>query len=170
MTRRREFIYAFAAVVSGAVWFALAALCDSTRGEYIGGTMPFIAPGAQVLFPLAGIGAGVAVSYGCRNAFRKARLPWELLLPLVTIPFGVSVFAMLVWVARRALSIPSWGLSPSEELATLLTGYLVYAMLSLLMPVAYALALVNQGIMSHILRGGVEQRVEPDEGRKVARA
>jgi hypothetical protein len=157
MRPRREYAYAAVAMMSGAAWFAVAALCDSVRGEYIGGTMPLATRGAFTLFLLSGVATGVIVSYGFRRAFHRARLPWELLLPLATIPFGVSVFAVLVWLTRFALGYRVPSVLPGEELGIIVMGYLFYALVSLLTPVLYVLALLNQGIMHLILVRGVEQ-------------
>ncbi len=116
--------------------------------------MPF--PGLLI----CGVLTGLAVSYVFRGAFRNARAPRELLLPLMTVPFAVLLFALLVWMARLATGhrFSSRTMLPGEELALILSGYLIYGLLSpLFTPVLYVLALVNQGIMHLILRAGVEQ-------------
>jgi hypothetical protein len=147
--RARPVVYGVAAVVSGAVWSGLAMLFESMA--------PNTVPASALL--ACGILTGLAVSYVFRGAFRRARAPWKFLLPLATVPFAVSLFAVLVWFARRALGHPfsSQAMLPGEELSLVLTGYLVYGLLSMFTPVIYALSLVNQGIMHFILARGVEQ-------------
>lgn len=146
--RARPVVYGIAAVVRSA-WSGLAMLFESTA--------PNTVPSSALL--ACGILTGLAVSYVFRGAFRRARAPREFLLPFATVPFAVSLFAVLVSFARRALGHPfsSQAMLPGEELSLVLIGYLVYGLLSMFTPVIYALSLVNQGIMHLILERGVEQ-------------
>lgn len=149
--KTRSVVYGVAAIVSGAAWSGLAMLFESMAPNRV--------PPSALL--ACGILTGLAVSYVFRGAFRRARAPWEFLLPLATVPFAVCLFAVLVWSSRRVLGYPfsAEPMLPGEELSLVLTAYLVYGLLSLFTPVIYALSLVNQGVMHLILERGLERGV-----------
>jgi hypothetical protein len=148
--KSRQISYALTAAVSGAAWSGLALLFESMAPEPI----PFPA------LLVCGVFTGLAVSYVFRSAFRHARAPRELLLPLMTVPFAVLLFGSLVWLARLSTGyhFHSRAMLPGEELTLILSGYVFYGLLSpLFTPVLYVVALANQGIMHLILQASVEQ-------------
>src|SRR5262245_12142397 len=162
MMRAREWGYAIAAALSGTLWFGLAFLFDAMGGP-TGWAMPTRHVGELGAFLICGVITGVVVSYLFRPTFRRARFPSELLLPFLTLPFAISLFALLVWVVRLGLGYRFYeGVPPTRDLTLILEAYFFYSFVSIFLPVLYAFALVNQGVMHLILVSGVEQRVAPD--------
>jgi hypothetical protein len=126
--------YAVAAVVSGVLWSLLV---------YVGKS-PSVTATDLVVFLVGGSGTGLAVSYMFRSAFRRARMPWTLFLPLATVPLGVSVFAGLVWAGRLALGYHT--ATRYLELLSDLTLELFF-----FYPLVYVLAFINQWILHLVL-------------------
>jgi hypothetical protein len=124
--------YAVGAVLSGVLWSLLV---------YVGKS-PSVTTTDLAVFLLAGSGTGLAVSYIFRSAFRRARLPWALFLPLATVPAGISIFAGLVWAARI-------GVGPVTRYLEVLSD--ISAAMLFLWPVVYALAFINQWVLQRVL-------------------
>jgi ABC-type polysaccharide/polyol phosphate export permease len=120
------------------MWFLLVYGCGPTTLTSPGNVTAFVA------YLLCGAGAGLAVSYVFQGAFRRARLPWALLLPLATVPLGVSVFAGLVWAATLGLRYRP---APRylEVLNDLSLGLLFFY------PLVYLLSFINQWVLHLIL-------------------
>jgi hypothetical protein len=137
--------YAMAAIGSGIVWFVVACFLDEAWA------IPHDRISSVATLLLCGVIAGLLVSYTFRGAFRRLRLPWLFFLPLVTIPVGVSAFAVLLWVARVLLGY-HFSPPPSQgDLQLILETYIIYSLISLAVAIIYPLSLLNQFIMHELL-------------------
>jgi hypothetical protein len=108
------------------------------------GKSPSVDATDLAVFLLAGSGTGIAVSYIFRSAFRRARLPWALFLPLATVPASISIFAGLIWAVEFGFghrSVTGF----LEILSNLCTALLF------LWPVVYLIAFINQWVLQRVL-------------------
>jgi hypothetical protein len=158
MTTRSR--YLVAASLSGLAWFCLALVLESATEGWRGWAIPRDSAPAFFVFAFCGGLTGLAVSYTFRSSFRRARGLRGACLPLVTLPFGISLFGVLVFVAR-------WGMgyrfSPDPgaigTFTLILVTYLAYSFMSVALVVVYPLSLVNQRIMRSVLVSA--ERTEP---------
>jgi hypothetical protein len=134
--------YGAGAVVSGVFWSSLVCL----------GKSPSLSAMDILILLLAGSGTGAAISYIFRDAIQRARLPWALLLPLVTVPAGSVTFAAIVGVMGFGL-----GRQPVPVSLELLSE--IFMALLVLWPLVYLAAFVNQWILQRFLT------VSPDRTR-----
>ena len=139
--------YLAAGAASGTVWFGIAMLLDSNWAIPKDSTFPFIA----ALF--AAIITGIFISTVFRPLFRRTPAGIFVFLPLVTLPTGIAVFALLLWLARRFTGVhfvPS--VTPAHELRLIVETYLIGGLISIFAPVLFGLALLNQYAMRFLLR------------------
>ncbi len=138
--------YLAAGAASGAVWFGVAALLDSDWA-IPKDSLPFMAAFCAAIL------TGIFISTVFRPLFRRTPAGIFVFLPLVTLPTGIAVFALLLWLARRFTGVdfvPS--VTPAHELRLIVETYLIGGLISVFAPVLFGLALLNQYVMRSLLR------------------
>ena len=101
---------------------------------------------------LSAVVTGEAISLLFRRVFHNARKTVFFILPIVTLPVAIAMFAVLVWLVRQIFGVhfvPA--LSPAGELSLIFGTYLI-VLITLFAPFLYGLALLNQYPMRVILR------------------
>jgi hypothetical protein len=144
-TKHPEMQYAIASIGSGVAWFCLACFLDEAWA------IPRDRMSSVATFLLCGVISGLVVSYTFRGAFRRLRLPWLFFLPLITIPVGVSAFAVLLWLARVLLGYHFSPPPAQGDLQLILQTYIIYSLVSLAAVIIYPLSLLNQFIVHELL-------------------
>lgn len=138
MQARREGIYVFAAILSGVFWAWIV--------DLLGHTTETSSPVGICVYYLFGAVTALAVSYLFRPAFR-ARGAKFFLVPAVTLLFATQFFGLLHWFWLASYTPPL----PSGFLFGVLTTFFIMTFFSLLTPIFYILALLNQSLMRYIL-------------------
>ena len=143
--------YLAAAAVTGAAWSLLAFTLDYRVQDMQ--SMSCIPPGVIGLVGalLCGAATGITIAVVFRWLFRRTPKFLFPFLPLLTLPVAIAVFSLLVWLERRALGTPT-RFAPREELFEILAIYGIYGLISLFMPIVYAVALVTQWWFRRMLR------------------
>ncbi|SRR6266516_3260805 len=139
--------YLVAGAISGALWSAIALILDS------GWAIP--TNSALILFGAlcSGVATGVSISLVFRWLFNRTPTLVFLALPLATLPVAITIFAVLLWVARRFAGVhfePQ--VPPSHELRLILETYLTGGLVSIVSPILLGVALLNQCVMRFLLR------------------
>jgi hypothetical protein len=140
-------------LVAGATWGCAAIVLDgsTTQGD---GYIQWKDPRQLVAAVASGSLVGLAVTAVFERLLTRCRRPWDLALPLITLPFAYVLFGTLIWATRMVLPAsntpPSW--SVTDHLFVVTTTYLFYGMCSLAMPVLYTLALTTQWLVRDQLR------------------
>jgi hypothetical protein len=138
--------YLAAGAASGGVWFGVATLLDSDWA-ISKDTWPFIAA------LCAAVLTGILISTVFRPLFRRTPGGIFVFLPLFTLPMGIVLFSLLLWLARRFTGVhfvPS--VMPAHELRLIAETYLIGGLISIFAPVLFGLALLNQYAMRFLLR------------------
>jgi len=102
---------------------------------------------------LCGSSNGILIALLFQRLFHRAPTPFFLILPLVTLPVAITIFALLLWAMRQLMGVqfqPS--LSPLRELRLIVETYLFGGLLSIFMPILVLLALATQYAMRFLLR------------------
>ncbi len=100
---------------------------------------------------MCGAITGIAIAVAFRWLFQRTPKFLFSFLPLFTLPAAIALFALLVWLERRALGVPT-RFAPREELLEILAIYGIYGLISVFMPVLYSVALVTQWWFRRLLR------------------
>ncbi len=136
--------YLVVAAISGAVWACAAIVLDGATEADHSWAIPWQDPLALALIIPGGAIVGVSVGALVRRPL-QARSRLTPFLPLVTLPLAIALFATLVWASRAILGYHfTPQLSRRAELGLILETYLVYGLVSLMTPLLYVLALLNQ--------------------------
>ena len=135
----RQTLYFGAALASGVSWAWIADQLGHTTETYHGF--------AVVVYYLAGAITGVAVSYLFRRLFRLRGAKFAL-LPFATLAFASQFFGVLHWIW-----LTQFHPVPLDDgfLFGVLTTFFVMTFISLLTPIFFGLALLNQWMMRFIL-------------------
>jgi hypothetical protein len=141
----RHLQWLVAGAVAGAAWFLLPLLFDIGVRDMqdmqpipVGHTLACIAAAGCAALT----GATIALLF--RPCFLRRGI-WFFLLPIITLPFGILMFSLLLWIVRQSFGIHSQH-PGSEELLDILAIYGIYALMSLFAPIVYACALFTQYI------------------------
>lgn len=146
MTKPFHGSYWIAGALSGAVWFIVAMGLDNDWA------MPKSSWTFLAAVILAGVVTGGLISVLFRRAFSKKSRIIFFILPLVTLPLAIALFAVLVWLMRQSLGVRfQVEISPLSELRLIVETYLI-VLLTIFAPFLYGLALLNQYVMRAILR------------------
>ena len=149
--------YVLTAGSLGAAWAALAIVLDGSTEADHSWAIPWQNPWVLLSTLVAGALTGLLVSSLFEGAFVRVRRPYDLVLPLITIPFALAVFGSLIWCIRMAFGYRfTPEMTSTRELGLIVTTYLVYGCLSLAGPFLYLLAVVTQRIArSRLEQAGV---------------
>ena len=132
--------------LSGAIWFIVAKYLDNNWA------IPKSSWSFLAAVILVGAATGEVISFMFRRAFIKKSKVIFFMLPLVTLPVAITLFAVLVWLMRQLLGVHfQVEISPLSELGLILEWYLI-VLLSIFAPFLYGLALLNQHVMRIILK------------------
>ena len=104
-----------------------------------------------------------------RTVFGKVSSPRDLFLPILTLPFAITLFGLMVWACRIGLGVEfTPAQSPREDLQAILSTYLMFGCMTFMTPSLYGLAIVTQLVLKSrtlISEGAVSQR-RPNEKRQ----
>ena len=146
MTKPFHSSYWIAGALSGAVWFVVA------RGLDNDWAIPKSSWSFLAAVVLAGVVTGEVISVLFHRAFRMKSKILFFMLPLVTLPLAIALFAVLVWLMRQSLGVRfQTEISPLSELRLIVETYLI-VLLTVFAPFLYGLALLNQYVMRAILK------------------
>ncbi|MBI3887356.1 MAG: hypothetical protein HY302_16745 [Opitutae bacterium] len=146
MTKPFHSSYWIAGALSGAVWFFVAIGLDNDWA------IPKSSWSFLAAIVFAGIMTGEVISVVFRRAFSKKSKVLFFMLPLVTLPIAIALFAVLVWLMRQSLGVRfQAAISPLAELRLIVETYLI-VLLTIFAPFLYGLALLNQSVMRAILK------------------
>jgi hypothetical protein len=136
-------LYFAAGLVSGAVWFLIPLTIDDGWGIPPG----FTGRTAGVVCAMV---TGAFISFLFRRLFRRSPLIAFILLPCATLPVAITVFSLLLWLARLALGVHFSPAPVGGDFRLLTESYLIYGLLGS-GPILYILALLNQYAMRSLL-------------------
>jgi hypothetical protein len=132
-----------AGAIAGAVWFPLPFLFDIGVRD-MQDMQPIPVGHTFACIAAAGCAALTGAIIAC--LFRRClvrRGVWFFLVPIVTVPFGIVMFSLLLWIVRQSFGIHSQH-TGTEELLDILAIYGIYALMSIFAPIVYAFALLTQ--------------------------
>jgi hypothetical protein len=156
MTKPFHSSYWIAGALSGAVWFIVALGLDNDWA------MPINSWSFLAAVILAGAATGVVISVLFHRVFSKKSKVLFFMLPLVTLPIAIALFAVLVWLMRQSLGVRfQTEISPPSELRLIVETYL-FVLLSIFAPFLYGLALLNQFVMRTIIRKQKPNKITTD--------
>lgn len=128
-----------AGAISGCCWFVVLLLLDG------GWAMPLSSVVGIATSIASSVGTGVVVAHLFRVPICRARGVWFAILPLATVPAAIVVFTCLIWFARRLAQVSFVPpLVNRNEFAFILGTYAIYGTISLVAPVLWGLAFINQ--------------------------
>lgn len=128
-----------AGAISGCCWFVVLLLLDG------GWAMPLGSVGGIAASLASAVGTGIVVAHLFRVPICRNRGAWFAVLPLVTVPAAIVVFSCFIWLARRASQVSfTPPLGTRSEFAFILSTYVIYGTISLIAPVLWGLAFINQ--------------------------
>ena len=137
-------LYLLFGALSGALWYLIPLTFEG------GWAIP-----SGFIGRLAGLAAaivtGVAVSLVFAPTFRRSPRWLFLLLPFLTLPVAIGLFAFFLWLARLSLGEHFFPRPVSGDLYLLFESYIYYGLFGLFMPLLFGLALVNQFVMAFLL-------------------
>jgi hypothetical protein len=126
-------------LLGGSAWFAVVLLLDR------GWALPLNSGWGIVGAVASALVTGMAVTYVFQIPICRARGLAFIALPLVTVPTAILLFSTCVWCTRRLTgAVFSPPLLPREEFELILSTYSIYGLISLVAPVLFFLAYVNQ--------------------------
>jgi len=128
-----------AGAISGCGWFVVLLLLDGGWAMPLGSALGIAASLASA------VGTGIVVAYLFRRPICRNKGAWFVMLPLVTVPVAILVFSCFIWLARRATQVSfNPPLGSRSDFAFILSTYAIYGTISLIAPVLWGLAFVNQ--------------------------
>jgi hypothetical protein len=144
--------YWIAGAVSGFVWSLVALLLEFLLEGGGHWAIPRDRPFFLVAVMVSGIATGEFTSLVFRRPIKNAGRGAYFILPVITLPVSITLFALSVWLMRQTFGVhfePS--LPATGELRLIVTTYLL-VLLTLFGPFLYGLALLNQCAIRLILR------------------